>query len=93
MEIYKFSAVIKAGSIVVPFMLAQELGVMSESKACELLGCNIEEYREHKYKIVEAVQKLLEDMPCDIMFILNRHTCEQSKEVASNEEPKTGCLE
>lgn len=92
MENYTFSAVIKAGSIVVPFMLAQELGVMSESKACELLGCNIEEYREHKYKIIETVQKLLEDMPSDIRFILNRHTCEESKEAASNEEPKTGCL-
>ena len=93
MENYTFSAVIKAGSIVSACMLAQEMGVMSESKACQLLNCNIEEYRKHKYRIVEVVQKLLEDMPSDIMFILNRCECEQPKEVASNEEPKTGCLE
>lgn len=54
-----------------PIMLAQEHGTISESKAAELLGMNIQDYREHKYAAIKAVEDFIEALPSGLISLAN----------------------
>ena len=47
--------VTRAASYWYPTMLAEAAGNISESKAAELLGMNIEEYQQRRYDAIQAV--------------------------------------
>lgn len=60
----------RAASFWYPTMLTQEAGEISESKAAELLGMNIEEYREKKQNAIEAVICLINALPSPFVSIM-----------------------
>ena len=55
--------IIRAASYWYPTMLAEAAGEIGESKAAELLGLNIDEYRLRKYDAIEAVKDLTFEVP------------------------------
>lgn len=59
----------RAASYWYPTMLAQEAGELSESKAAELLGMGIEEYRTRKYDAIQAVITLIHSLPSPIVSL------------------------
>lgn len=59
----------RASSYWYPTMLAQEAGEISESKAAELLGVGLEEYRMMKYKAIRAVMDLIENLPSPLVSL------------------------
>lgn len=60
----------RAASFWYPTMLTQESGEISESKAAELLGLNIEDYREKKYNAIKVVLYLIEHLPSPFVSIM-----------------------
>ena len=54
-----------------PIMLAQERGEMTESKGAELLGLNIEEYREAKQTAIDAVTQLINTLPSPLWSLVD----------------------
>jgi len=60
----------RMGSLVYPIMLAQEVGELSEAKAAELIGIDIESYREAKAAAVQAIAGMLESLPSPLILLL-----------------------
>lgn len=60
----------RAASYWYPTMLAQEAGEISESKAAELLGVGLEEYRMVKWKAIEAVLRLINTLPSPFVSLM-----------------------
>jgi hypothetical protein len=54
---------LRGSSLWYPVMLAQERGELSESRAAELLALSINDYREQKHAAVQAVARLVTDLP------------------------------
>lgn len=63
-------SLMKVAELYYPIMLTQEIGKISESKACELLGMNAETYRETKYKIAKSVLTMLDQLPSPLTLLL-----------------------
>jgi len=61
--------VTRAASLWYPIMLAQQAGNISESKAAELLGVGLEEYRRVQHQAILAVMDLIEDLPSPIVSL------------------------
>ena len=59
----------RAASFWYPTMLTQEAGEISESKAAELLGMGLIEYRTAKDNAIRAVLGLIEDLPSPLVSI------------------------
>lgn len=59
----------RAASLWYPIMLTQEAGEITESKAAELLGIGIVEYREEKHKVIRAVIDFIDDLPSSFMSL------------------------
>ncbi len=59
-----------AASFWYPTMLAQEACEITESKAAELLGLTIPDYRNRKQEAIQAVLWLTENLPNPITGIL-----------------------
>ncbi len=53
-----------------PIIVTQMAGEISEAKASELLGMNIERYREVKADIVEGVLAMLDKLPSPLTLLL-----------------------
>jgi len=51
-------------------MLAEAAGEIGESKAAELLGMNVEEYRNRRYDAIHAVLQLIENLPSPLVSII-----------------------
>ena len=60
----------RAASYWYPTMLAEAAGEISESKAAELLGLNLEEYRQRRHDAIEAVLNLIENLPSPLVSII-----------------------
>lgn len=60
-----------AASLWYPVMLAQQAGEISESKAAELLGMNIETYRDKKWTAIKAVMQLVNSLPSPLTSLLD----------------------
>jgi len=60
----------RAASYWYPTMLAEAAGEISESKAAELLGLNIEEYRNRRYDAIQAVLQLIKNLPSPLVSII-----------------------
>lgn len=60
----------RAASYWYPTMLAEAAGEISESKAAELLGMSIVEYRNRKFDAIEAVKQLIENLPSPFMSLM-----------------------
>lgn len=60
----------KGASLWYPIMLAQERGEISESKAAELLGMNLMDYREKKEQAITAVLQLVSELPSPLTSLL-----------------------
>lgn len=69
---YKITSlgITRAASFWYPTMLTQEAGEISESKAAELLGMNIEEYRMAKYNAIHSVMELINNLPSPLNSLL-----------------------
>lgn len=63
-------SIIKVAELFYPIMLTQEMGEISEAKACELLGMNIEKYRETKGQIAQGVLMMLDRLPSPLILLL-----------------------
>lgn len=61
----------RAASYWYPTMLAEAAGKIGESKAAELLGMNIEEYRARKDSAINAVMTLIETLPSPLVSLLD----------------------
>ena len=62
--------VMRAASLWYPVMLAQERGEISEAKGAELLGMSILDYREHKETAIQAVMRLVSELPSPLCSLL-----------------------
>lgn len=62
---------VRAGSLWYPIMLAQERGEISESKGAELLGMSLLDYREHKETAIQAVIRLVSDLPSPLTSLVD----------------------
>lgn len=51
-------------------MLAEETNHITESRAAELLGLNLEKYREKKWEAVEAVEHFISTLPSPLTSLL-----------------------
>lgn len=60
----------RAASFWYPTMLAQEAGELSESRAAELLGLGLLEYRRAKSNAIQAVAQLLENLPSPLVSLM-----------------------
>jgi len=60
----------RAASYWYPTMLAEAAGEIGESKAAELLGMSIVEYRNRRYDAIEAVKQLIENLPSPLVSIV-----------------------
>ena len=60
----------RAASLWYPIMLAQESGEISESKGAELLGMSILDYREHKGNAIQAVMRLVDELPSPLISLV-----------------------
>jgi len=60
----------RAASYWYPTMLAEAAGEINESKAAELLGLTINEYRERRYDAIRAVRQLIENLPSPLVSII-----------------------
>jgi len=60
----------RAASYWYPTMLAEAAGEIGESKAAELLGMSIVEYRNRRYDAIEAVMQLIENLPSPLVSII-----------------------
>ena len=60
----------RAASLWYPIMLAQERGEISEAKGAELLGMNILDYREHKENAIQAVMRLVNELPSPLISLV-----------------------
>lgn len=60
----------RAASLWYPIMLAQERGEISESKGAELLGMNALDYREHKENAIQAVMRLINELPSPLTSLV-----------------------
>lgn len=60
----------RAASYWYPTMLAEAAGEIGESKAAELLGLNLEEYRQRRYDAIQAVLQLIENLPSPLVSII-----------------------
>ena len=63
--------VIKVAELYYPIMLTQTVGEISESKACELLGMNVEKYRETKEAVIKSVLALIHSLPSPLILLLD----------------------
>ncbi len=61
----------KLGALVYPIMLTQEMGEISEAKAAELLGMNVETYRENKHQVPMAIMAMIEKLPSPLTILLD----------------------
>jgi len=61
----------RAASYWYPTMLAEAAGEIGESKAAELLGMSIVEYRNRRYDAIEAVKQLIENLPSPLVSLLD----------------------
>lgn len=61
----------KAASLWYPAMLTQEMGEINESKAAELLGLNILDYRDAKHKAVRAIMYLVNNLPSGLQSLID----------------------
>lgn len=69
---YRISlGVTRAASYWYPTMLAQETGELSESKAAELLGLSIPDYREAKHRAIGAVMMLIKTLPLPLVSLVD----------------------
>ena len=59
----------RAASYWYPTMLAEANGDISESKAAELLGMGLVEYRNRKYDAIQAVMTLINTLPSPMVSI------------------------
>ena len=59
----------RAASFWFPVMITQEAGEISESKAAELLGIGLEEYRKEKHATIRAVLDLIENLPSPLVSL------------------------
>lgn len=64
------TSVVRASSMYYPIMLTQQAGEISESKACEMLGMNIEEYRDFKQAAITATMTFIEKLPCPLIALV-----------------------
>lgn len=60
----------RAGALVYPVMLCEAEGEISESKAAELLGMRVEDYRGVKAKAVQAVLDFCVALPSPVLVLL-----------------------
>lgn len=60
----------QAASLVYPIMLAQEAEEISESKAAELIGLNIQTYRERKAQAIKAILDVVTELPSPLALLL-----------------------
>jgi len=60
----------RAASYWYPTMLAEAAGEIGEAKAAELLGMNLEEYRNRRYDAIQAVLQLIENLPSPLVSII-----------------------
>ena len=60
----------RAASYWYPTMLAEANGDISESKAAELLGMVVVEYRNRKYDAIDAVLHLINTLPSPLVSIV-----------------------
>lgn len=61
--------VTRAASLWYPVMLAAETRKISEAKAAELLGVELEEYRRVRRQAIIAILELIEDSPSPIISL------------------------
>jgi hypothetical protein len=61
----------QASSLFYPVMLTQESQEISESRAAELLGMSIEKYRDMKEQAIEAVMRLVRDIPSPLASVFD----------------------
>ena len=61
----------QASSLFYPVMLTQERQEISESRAAELLGMSIEKYRDMKEQAIEAVMRLVIDIPSPLASVFD----------------------
>lgn len=59
----------RASSFWYPVMLAQTSDEISESKAAELLGIGLEEYRRARHQAIRAVLELIENLPSPMVSL------------------------
>lgn len=62
--------IVRAASLWYPVMLAQERGEISEAKGAELLGLNIVDYRDQREKAIQAVMRLVNDLPSPLTSLV-----------------------
>jgi hydroxyethylthiazole kinase-like sugar kinase family protein len=68
--IWSSLSLFKLGQVVYPIMLTQEAGEISESRAAELLGLNIETYRQKKQETVKAIVEMATSLPSPLILLL-----------------------
>lgn len=69
-QLHDTLSVLKVSQLVYPIMLAQEVGAMSEAKACELLGMPVLKYRNEKIDAIAAIEDLLDELPSPLTLLL-----------------------
>lgn len=62
---------VQVAALYYPVIVTQLMGEISEAKAAELLGRKIEEYRDLKYEIRNAVLATIESLPSPLILLLD----------------------
>ena len=60
----------RGASLWYPIMLTQACQEISESKAAEMLGMNILEYRDKRQAAIDAVMRLIEELPSPLCSLV-----------------------
>ena len=63
--------VVHAASLWYPIMLVQERGEISESKAAEMLGMTIENYRDKRETAINIVMQLVTTLPSGLTSLVD----------------------
>jgi len=63
---------LRVAQLFYPVIITQMADEISEAKAAELLGMNIETYRETKAGIVAAIMGMIEALPSPLILLLER---------------------
>lgn len=80
---------VKYGNLWYPIMLAEEFGEITESKAVELLGITIEEYRDKKWKALQAVRQFIKDLPSPLVSIIDAIKKEEEQIITPKKSPQS----
>ncbi len=76
-------AITQVSTLIYPIMLTQQAEEISEAKAAELIGVNIETYRQQKAQTIDAIMKMVKSLPSPLILLLEGTKAQQKSSLPS----------